>query len=110
MVRKAEPRWREYQYRWTYSRQVTNHGGHELDYSFSVETLESIEKVENALFLFDKKPVYNKEIEWKEMQMCWVLREYCVSCGSVAVIGSRDLKVINKVPNALFIFDKEEII
>ena len=109
-VVKAKPVWDEYFDRWILSQQVSIYGEHELDYACRYDTLETIEKVPNALFVFDKDPVYESKEKWINITNFWILRKNYFSCGSVAVAGHKDLKVIDKIPNALFIFDKEEIV
>ncbi len=109
-VKKAKPKWDEYFNRWILSQQVSTYGDHELDYACRYDTLKNIDKVPNALFVFDKEPVYEKVLEWKEMAPCWVFRETNVSCGSVAVVGHKDLKVIQKIKGGLFIYEPEEVV
>ena len=107
---KAKPVWDEYFDRWILSQHVSIYGDHHLDYGCRYDTLETIAKFKGCLFLFDKEPVYEKVLEWKEMSPCWVLRETNVSCGSRAVLGHEDLQVINKIESGLFIYETEEVV
>ena len=109
-VKKAKPVWDEYFDRWILSQQISTYGDHHLDYACSYKTLKTIGKEENCLFIKDKEPVYETMLKWKDVPKFWVLREYKVSCGSIAVIGHEDLKIIEKMESGLFISCKEEIV
>ena len=106
---KYTPVWNSNHHSWILDQKISSYGEHHLDYSVRYKTLKKVDREENCLFIFDKKPVYDTISEWKEMPPCWVFRETNVSCGSRAVLGHKDLKVVEKQESCLFVFDKEEI-
>lgn len=110
--RKPEWVWARNSKKWILSQKISTYGDHELDYACEHKTLNVINMEPSALFIYNKEPIYKTISKWRSMKdwNVWVFREYNISCGTRAVIGHKDLKKIDKVDNALFIFDKEEIV